>query len=209
MTSTAWRDAVVGDDAVRLDRGDAGADQVDVVAREGAQPAAVVLQRALAGRRVVRHHLGQQFGIVADLAGDPLGEHHPGDLVDLADRPLLVGIVRVDARGVQALVAARPEQQEAVPAAVERQVPQRPLHAGSDRLVVVRVREHPLRGALEHGEVLDVGRRSSGAIWKPLAPAPIIATRLPRRSTVIPLAPSGTPARRTCPGPGCRGGAAG
>jgi hypothetical protein len=33
-----------------------------------------------------------------------------------------------------------------------------------------------LRGALEHGEVRDV----VGAIWNPLAPAPICATRLPR-----------------------------
>ena len=62
-------------------------------------------------------------------------------------------------------------------------MPKRPLHAGADLVVVVRVREHPLRGALEHGEALDVRARSSGAIWKPLAPAPIMATRLPCRST--------------------------
>ena len=41
-----------------------------------------------------------------------------------------------------------------------------------------------------------------GAIWNPLAPAPIMATRLPARSTRGPSGPSGTPARRSvsCPG---------
>ena len=60
--------AVDGDDRVGLDVVDAGADQLDVVAGERAQPAAVVLQRALAGGRVVGHDLGDQLGIVADLA---------------------------------------------------------------------------------------------------------------------------------------------
>ena len=32
----------------------------------------------------------------------------------------------------------------------------RPLHAGPHLLVVVRIREHPLRGALKHGEAVDV-----------------------------------------------------
>ena len=110
----------------------------------------------LPGGRIVRHHLGQQFGVVADLAGDPLGEHDPGDVVDFADRPLLIGIVGVDPRGVQPLVAARPEQQEPIPAAVERQVPQRPLHAWSHRFVIVRVGEHPLRRALKDGQLCNV-----------------------------------------------------
>ena len=39
---------------------------------------------------------------------------------------------------------------------------QRPLHTGADLGVVVRIGEHPLRGPLEHGQVLDLpgdGRR--------------------------------------------------
>ena len=60
---------------------------------------------------------------------------------------------------------------------------QRPPHAGPDGGVVVRVREHPLRRPLEHGEAVRRSERWSGAIWNPLAPAPIMATRLPVRST--------------------------
>ena len=147
--------AVDGDDGVGLDVVDPGADQLDVVAGEGAQPGAVVLQGALAGGGVVGHHLGDQVGVVADLADDPVGEDRPGAVADLAHRPLLVGEVGVDPRRLQPLVAAGPEQQEPVPTSVERQVPQCPLHAGADLLVVVRVGEHPLGAALEDGQVLD------------------------------------------------------
>jgi len=83
------------------------------------------------------------------------GEHHPGQVVCLRDRPLLVGPVGIDASRGEAAVAGRPEQQEAIPASVEGQVLQRPLHTGADLGVVVRVREHPLRGPLEHGETAD------------------------------------------------------
>ncbi len=37
-------------------------------------------------------------------------------------------------------------------------MPKRPLHAGTHLGVVVRVREHPLRGPLEHGQAVDVAR---------------------------------------------------
>jgi hypothetical protein len=97
---------------VLFDAVDARPDQLDVVAGQGAQPAAIVLQGALARRRVVGHHLCQQLGIVADLAADPFGEHDSGDLVDLADGLLLVRVPRVDVSGGQALVAAGPQQQE-------------------------------------------------------------------------------------------------
>ena len=89
-----------------------------------------------------------------------LGEHDPGDLVDLADRRLLVRVLRVDPGGLKAFVAARPEQQEPVPPAVERQMPKRPLHAWADLGVIVRVRKHPLRGPLEHSQAVDVVRNS-------------------------------------------------
>ena len=56
----------------------------------------------------------------------------------------------------------RVEGEEAEPAPVERQVAHRPAVAVGHVAVVVRVGEHPLRGALEHGELLDLvgdGRR--------------------------------------------------
>jgi hypothetical protein len=37
-----------------------------------------------------------------------------------------------------------------------------PLDAGAHLGVVVRVREHPLRGPLEHGEAVDVARDGWG-----------------------------------------------
>ena len=49
--------------------------------------------------------------------------------------------------------------------------------------MVVRVRKHPLGGALEDREPADASA-IVGAIWKPLAPAPIMVTRLPAMSTV-------------------------
>ena len=204
MTSAGWRTPSSVTTRVGLDAVDRRPDQLDVVARQRPQPAAVVLQRALAGGRIVRHHLGEQFGVVADLAGDPLGEHHAGDLVDLADRPLLVRVVRVDPRGVEALVAAGPEQQEPVPAAVERQVPQRPLHAGPDLGVVVRVGEHPLRGALEHREVLDVvgdgGRDLESAGARADHRDALAASGRPSGPT--PRSGTPGPAKSACPG--CR-----
>ena len=148
--------AVLGHDRIGFDVVDTGAHQVDVVAGQRFQPAAVVLQGALAGGRVVGHHLGRQVRIVADLTGDPLGEHDPRDLADLADGFLLVRVVGVDARCIQSLVAPRPEDQEAVPPPVERKMAKRPLHAGPHLFVIVRIRKHPLRGALKHGEVVDV-----------------------------------------------------
>ena len=126
------------------------------------QPAAVVLEGALPGGRVVGHHLGDELRIVADLADDPVGEHLAGELVHLADRPLLVGIVGIDPGRLEALVASGPEDEEPVPAPVEGQVTQRPPHARPHRRVVVRVREHPLRGPLEDGQMPHVGGDGRG-----------------------------------------------
>ena len=108
--------AVDGHDRVGLDVVDRGADQVDVVARERAQPAAVVLQQSLPGRRVVGYHLRHEFGIVAQLARDPPGQELTEQLVHLADREVSAVVLRVDLGGLQALVADGPEQQEAIPA---------------------------------------------------------------------------------------------
>ena len=53
--------AVAVDGGVRLDVVQTAALQLDVVAAQRGQPAAVVLQRALAGGRVVGDDLGRQF----------------------------------------------------------------------------------------------------------------------------------------------------
>ena len=155
--------AVGGDHRAGLDVVDTAAHQFHVVATKCAKPAAVVLQGALSGGRVVGDHLGGQFlgvRVALELAGDPLGEHHPGHVIGLADRALLIRPRRVDLRRGQAGVAAGPEDEEAVPPAVERQMLQRPAGAGADGGVVVRVGEHPLRGALKDGECADgVGDR--------------------------------------------------
>ena len=79
-----------------------------------------------------------------------------GGGVDVADGVVLVGVVRVALGGVEALVGSGPQHQESVPPSVERQVAHRPAHAVADFVVVHRIREHPLGGALEYGEVLDV-----------------------------------------------------
>ena len=52
--------AVDGDHGVGLDVVDGGADQIDVVPGEGAEPGPVVLQGALAGGRVVGDDLGDE-----------------------------------------------------------------------------------------------------------------------------------------------------
>ena len=109
---------------------------------------------------------------------------------------------------VEALVAPRPEQQEPVPAAVERQMPQRPLHTGADLVVVARVGEHPLRGALKDGEALDIRRdrrcdlKSAGARADHGDPLPVEV------DGVVPaLEWNAGPAKSRCPS--MSGGAAG
>ena len=99
-----------GDDGVGLDVVDVVADERHVVAGERAQPAAVVLQRALARCRIVGDHLGEQLRIVADLARDPVREHLPGHVVAFAHRAVLVRPGAIDTCGFEAAVAARPEQ---------------------------------------------------------------------------------------------------
>ena len=153
---------VDGDDGGGLDVVDAGAHQIDVVAQQCRQPRSIVLECALPRGRVVGHHLGDEFGMIADLAHDPVGEHLSGELVRLADGPLLIGVVRVHACRLEALVAAGPEDEEAIPPAVEGEVAQGPAHAGPHGGVVVRVGEHPLRRSLEHGQVADLGGDGRG-----------------------------------------------
>ena len=151
--------AVGGDDRVGFDAFDVVADQLDVVTGQRPEPAAVVLEGAFPGGRIVGNHLGQQLGVVADLALDPVGEHGASRVVHLADGPsVLMGVRGVDASDRHAAVARRPEDQEAVPPAVEGQVAHGPAHAVADRLVIVGVGEHPLGRALEHRQVRRVRR---------------------------------------------------
>src|SRR6516225_2590851 len=100
--------AVFGDDAVSCDPPDRCAHQFDVVPLQCPQPAAVVLQCPFAGGRVVGQDLRQQLVAFADLAGDPVGKHHSGGGVDVADGVVLIGVIRVAARGVESLVGAGP-----------------------------------------------------------------------------------------------------
>ncbi len=142
---------------------DVGAHQLDVVLLQAGQPRPVVLERPLAGGRVVGHHLGEQVRVVADLALDPAREQLAGDLVAGADREPAAVVVRgIDARVLDREPGPRIEGQEAEPPRVERQVPHRPPLPVGHGEVVVGIREHPLRGALEHRELLDLvgdGRR--------------------------------------------------
>ena len=108
------------DDGIGLDVVDTAPDQLHVVAPQCPQPTAVVLQGAFTGRWIVRDHLGGQLLVAVELAGDPLGEHHPGHIVGGADGTLLVRPLRVDDRRRKAGIAAGPEDQEPVPATVER-----------------------------------------------------------------------------------------
>ena len=163
--------AVDGDHGVGLDVVDPGAHQLHVVAHQGRQPRPVVLQGALAGGRVVGHHLGRQLRVIGHLAEDPVGEHLAGELVGFADGSVLIGVVRVHPGCLQALVASGPEDKEPVPPAVKGEVAQRPQHAGADGGVVVRVGEHPLGRPLEHGQVADLGGNRGGDL-EPAGPGP-------------------------------------
>ena len=108
MTSAGWCVAVDGDDAVGDDPLDAGAHKLDVVLLQAREPRPVVLQRALAGGRIVGHDLGQEFCVVADLAHDPVREQLAGDLVAGAHgETAAVVVARVDARVLDAQTGAR------------------------------------------------------------------------------------------------------
>ncbi len=172
---------------------------------EGAEPRPVVLQGALAGRRVVGDHLGHQLRVVADLADDPVGEHLSGELVHLAHRPLLVRVVGVDTGGLQALVASGPEDQEPVPAAVEGEVAQRPPHAGADTWRGSSgwgTSTGPCAGRPSGG---DVGGDGGGDLEAagPGADHGHPLSRSGRRRG--PSGPSGTPDRRSAPAPSISG----
>ena len=69
-----------------------------------------------------------------------------------------VGVVPVgiDARAAEVDACAGPQDQESEPATEVGEVADRPLHAVGHWLVVVRIREHPLRGSLENVQLLDL-----------------------------------------------------
>ena len=144
-------------DAAGLDALDTGADQIDIVLLEAAKPRPVVLERAFTGGRVVGRDLRKKVGVVADLFGHEAEEEVARRLVALADGET-VGVVPVgiDARAAEVDACAGPQDQKAEPATEIGEVADRPLHAVGHRLVVVRIREHPLRGSLENVQLLDL-----------------------------------------------------
>ena len=75
-----------------------------------------------------------------------------------ADRAAARIPVGVDAHAVEDAVAHPPEDPEAVPLAVRRDVRVEPLEAGRDAVVVVGRRPEPRRRPLEHEELADDGR---------------------------------------------------
>src|ERR1700752_5045549 len=63
----------------------------------------------------------------------------------------------IDLEMLMEAVTEAPHQQEAVPPAIERNLLEQPLHVERDRAMVIFVRNHPLRRALEDLEMLDLG----------------------------------------------------
>ena len=142
--------AVGADHRVRGDSLDRIGDQRHIVPPQRAQPAAVVLQHALAEGRILGNHLLEQLRVVADLALHVLGEGDAHLLVGGVDGSLRMRPARIDDQGRQQAVRTRPEDQEAVPAAVVGKVFEKPLRPVADAAVIVWIRNHPRRRTLEH-----------------------------------------------------------
>ena len=212
MTSTGYSAPSAAADARRRDRGDRVGDQLDGVALQRRQPRAVVLQHALAEGRVAGRHLRQQLRVVADLLRDPVGEVEPHHLVHGVHRALGMRPLRIDLDRLQDAVRRRPEDHEAVPLRVVRHVLQQPLLLVAHARVVARVRRHPGRLALEDEEPRRLLRHLGHELEGAGAGADhrhALAVERRRRAA---RRRSGTPARRTCRGRGCRaasGGSAG
>ena len=163
---------------------DGAADQIDVRSGQRPKPTAVVLERALACRRVVGDDLGRQFLVTIDLTRDPVGEHLAREVVHLAYGALLIWVVGIDPGRLKALVAAWPEDQESIPPPVEGKMAQCPSHAGADCLVIVRVGEHPLGTSLEDRQVSHLLSDGRGDL-EPAGPRPDHRNSLARQVDVM------------------------
>jgi len=145
---------------------DALRDQFDVGALEHLRPGAVVAQHALGTGRVVGRDLGQQVGPVRELALQRVEAFAPQRFVGGAHRDrVLPG--RIDLHQVQPAFDADPDLPEPEPAAVGGQVPQQPLHARLQIVVVGWRGQHPRGVALEDAQlphlVVDLGADLEGA----------------------------------------------
>src|SRR6202012_3985729 len=72
--------------------------------------------------------------------------------------------LRIDFERLMQAVGKAPEQLEAIPAQIGGDVGERPFLAVADALVIVRVRHHPMRRALEDHQPRDV----AGDAWPDL-----------------------------------------
>ena len=160
MTSAGWNVPSTVTTPSAHDALDAGAHELDVGLLQAREPRAVVLEHPLRRRRVVGHRPWPRAGrVVAELRR---ASSAPNELAASRRSPALIASGRRrrsrDRSRLRSMVSpdARVEREEAEPPAVERQVAHRPALAVGHLPVVVGVREHPLRGALEHGELLDL-----------------------------------------------------
>ena len=140
----------------------------------------------LPSRRVVGHDLLSKIGTLCNQRLHRGQQSLGPSGVDGVDRPCASGH---HARG-QCRYGSIPDSDageghdEPIPPTIKGQVAQRPSVSGWHRGVVQRIRNDPLRGALEDRQSLDV-RRNGGPIWKPLAPAPMSANLVPTDVEVL------------------------
>ena len=164
--------AVDGDDALGHDLLDARRRQRDVVAVQRRGPRAVVDDDPLGRRRVLRQRLLQQVGPLRVLRHERLGQQLAQHVVALADRPRLVGPVRVDLghRAQQLGRSSRTARSGTTGGSTARGASRYWKPCGH-LVAVVRHRELPVRRALEDLQVLDLlgddrrelGRAAAGA----------------------------------------------
>ena len=147
--------AVFRDDGVFFDAVDRIVGQGDVGAGQGFVPV-VIPQHALAVRRIWRHHLRQQFGVIADLRFDIGRDIVPELLVGGVQRPVRGGPVGVHVQRWVQPIGRRPHQLETVPFRIERDMLQRRHFSRADSSVIVGVRHCPMRRTLKNREVLDI-----------------------------------------------------
>ena len=89
--------------------------------------------------------------------------HEPPVLfVERVERAFRVRPVRIDLERLVQAVGKPPEQLEAVPAQIKGDIGQRPFLSLADALVVVRIRHHPVRRALEDHQPRRRRARCSG-----------------------------------------------
>ena len=155
--------AVDRDDALGHDSVDAGTNEIDVRFLEALEPAAVVLEDALAHGRVVGGHLFEQVGSVAEVFTQPVEQVVPNGRVGGVDRAVVgVDVIGVDAKRFYARSDAGLGHHEPQPTPEKRQVLHGPGFASGHFRVVDGVGHDPLCRALKDRQVFDFVRDRGG-----------------------------------------------